>query len=533
MKLGHVAALGLSLSLVSCGVFGADDPATEGSSGGTPDQNAKPPGVDGAPLEGVFVSSSRGNDATGDGTEGRPLASIGAGLRKGQTDKKRVLVCAETYGEQITVLDGVSMYGYFDCSGPAWKLDESKRAKVAPPKSPVVRAENVQSATRIEGFELVGPDLGPRTAADEGPFAVSSVAVFATGSKSLVLSKSLVAGGHGADGVDGLGGGVVTVSAARSAERGKNEGFCAAPLDCGNINSSPNPGGLGGLVKCDGADGNPGGDGGTGCHKSGGAPTACFLKATGSAGTPIPATAQTAAGGPLVSVDKTFGLNGSDGAVGSVGKAGESGVITFGPQGIVVTDGSPGEAGGHGHGGGGGGGLGWGHGSLHELAASGGGGGAGGCGGRKATQGGSSGGASVALYLVASTVTLERVTARGGTGGRAGAGQPGGPGSAGIAGGAPGDQYTSNLDCFDAGGNRTYCTAGRGGKGGDGGKGGASGHGASGASFAVVQVGATELKQDADSKLEAGKGGAGAPAIAGTTVAAMPDGPADGIFKQP
>ena len=415
--------MGLVVVLASCGVFSSDDPTTtEGSSGGTPDQNAKPPGVDGAPLEGVFVSFSKGNDATGDGSQEKPLGSIGAGLRKGQTDRKRVLVCAETYAEQVTLIDGVSMYGYFDCSGAPWKLDETKRAKIAPTKSPAVRAENLKEPTRLEGFEIVGPELGPRAAGDEAPFVVSSVGVFVTGSKNVVFSKSTIAGGHGADGVDGLGGGVVTSTATRTPQRGKNEGACASPLVCSGANPSMNPGGQGGLFKCDGVDGNPGGTGGGGCQKSATEPkNSCYFTALGSAGDPTPGTSQIASGGALVSTPLTMGANGVDGSPGTTGAAGASGRLSLDVAGPGVIDGSVGDNGASGQGGGGGGGLGWSYDGNRDLAASGGGGGAGGCGGRRASRGGWSGGSSVGIYVVASTIALEKETIRGGLGGRAGA----------------------------------------------------------------------------------------------------------------
>jgi len=527
--------MGLVVVLASCGVFSSDDPTTtEGSSGGTPDQNAKPPGVDGAPLEGVFVSFSKGNDATGDGSQEKPLGSIGAGLRKGQTERKRVLVCAETYAEQVTLIDGVSMYGYFDCSGAPWKLDETKRAKIAPTKSPTVRAENLKEPTRLEGFEIVGPELGPGSETEREAFQNASIALYVKSSGSLSVGKSILRGGRGRDGVDAPAPPNPTSTVLATPQNGRDETQCSLNppgVVCSGAGRTGLPGGTGGQLDCGGGrKGNAGGNGGLGCHMS--SSTTCYLLNPGTAGDAIPATAAVGEGGAVAQY-RYMGADAKAGADGAPGNDGASGGQSFTDQGPVPGDGSVGLEGKFGQAGGGSGGYARGVGGFDgNLAASGAGGGGGGCPGLPAARGGLGGGASVGLYLVASTVRLEKATVAGGTGGRAGAGIIGSPGSSGQQGGKGGFVNNSQTRCNNDVLNEV-CHSGAGGTGGKGGRGGASGHGASGASFAVVQVGASELKQDADTKLEAGKGGAGAPAIAGTTVTAMPDGLTDTIFKQP
>src|SRR5450432_2204685 len=64
---------------------------------------------------GVFVvppSGDAGVDAsTADGTRGNPFTKMQDAIDAAKTQKKRVYACIGTYAEQITLADGVSIFG--------------------------------------------------------------------------------------------------------------------------------------------------------------------------------------------------------------------------------------------------------------------------------------------------------------------------------------------------------------------------------------------------------------------------------------
>ncbi len=530
------------LAATACGVFGTDGESSSSSSGGgsssggkPPEETSKPPGVDGKPLEGIFVSQTKGNDATGDGSMAKPLATLAAGLAKGQKDRQRVLVCAETYNEQVTWLDGVSAYGYFDCQGPEWKLDETRRARVQSPKSPALKAEAINQPTRIEGFEIVAPDLGEGSPDEREPLQNSSIAAFVKGSSALTISKSTLKAGKGRDGVDGTNPPPLVRVDDRAPQIGVNETLCTASAAC-TVAHAGQAGGLGGQAHCDAAppgvsQPGPGGAGGDGGHWDGGF-GGTLLSAVGERTSPTPglptsATPGTAKGGallpPLNGNVFIAGFNGDTGATGASGTDGVNGVAVLSESGFAPGDGTRGTSGAGGQGGGGGAGQTFRAGmDTHNQGASGGGGGAGGCPGL-AGEPGLGGGASLGLLVVQSDLSLERVTITSSKGGRAGVGTLGSlstDGQSGAAGGVPRPVGTA---CTDAGGNPVNCTGAVGGNGGAGGRAGVSGHGAAGPSLALVHFGAAP-RMSADTVLTPGEGGDGAPRVqAGAAV--IPESP--------
>lgn len=211
------------------------------------------------------------------------------------------------------------------------------------------------------------------------------------------------------------------------------------------------------------------------------------------------------------------GVNGANGADGGSGPDGTAGVAgSFDATGYL-----PATAGAGGMGVGGAGGAGGGGGAAFMCAdegvhngtpnnydelwvlmtgGSGGGGGAGGCAGAGGAPG-SGGGASIAIFVWDSTLTLTRVTATGGAAGRGGAGQAGqvgGNGANGMPGRSPfnsdlgfGDELPSWATWENANAER-WCVpgtnGGNGGRGGKGGDGGGGGGGAGGDSFGIVAV---------------------------------------------
>lgn len=557
MRLSHTFTFVL-VGMVACGGFGSDDPAPNGngsSSGspggsgppGTPEQNAQPPGVNGAPLEGIFVSASRGAD-TNDGTMAKPLKTIAAGVKAGKEAKKRVLVCAEEYPEAVTLLDGVSMYGYVDCGGPEWKVDDTKRAKVKSPTSPAMKAESISATTRIEGFEVIAPDFGEGSATERDTFQTTSIALWVKASSNLSFGKDTFKAGKGRDGVDGADPAPLTRNdtqlpvAGASEMTFNNTSICGGVQCHGALNTyALSGGGAGGTASCTGAPGipnpGPGGQGGAGGHWDGtGADndTNNGAKKNPEAGLPASATPATAQGAPVfapIAQGRLAGVQGADGSAGASGADGANGVILLGPDGVVPGDGSVGGNGTGGQGGGGGSGLGWRHaGNDHTLGASAGGGGAGGCPGL-AGSAGLGGGASVGVYLVTSVVSFERTTVVSGKGGRGGTGALGSLETSGQS-GASGGQPVGASGCINAGGATVPCDGYRGGNGGPGGRAGVSGHGAPGPSYGVVHFGDAP-KTDAETTITPGEGGDGAfELVRGTAkIPTMPKGASEKIFK--
>ncbi|MEP1448228.1 MAG: hypothetical protein ABJK37_19145 [Paraglaciecola sp.] len=191
------------------------------------------------------------------------------------------------------------------------------------------------------------------------------------------------------------------------------------------------------------------------------------------------------------------GENGDNGARGNPGN-GATGWGTINNSGAYVT--SNGERGSTGYSGAGGGGGGGGAGgSFGQNGGAGGGGGEGG-GGGTAGYGGRSGGASIALHIVAGTLneiignTL--VSGNGGNGGRGGLGSDGGEGGS----GGEGDP-----------GNLSGGEGGDGGDGGKGGEGGVGGSGAGGPSFGIF-IGVFTPAKITDNDITTGTGGNGSEA---------------------
>jgi hypothetical protein len=478
------------LSLTACGVFGADDPAGADPSAPPPTnpisagENAKPP-VPGAPLDGVFVSSSRGDDAAAEGSMAKPFKTLAAAMAHAEKVGKRVLACAETYPEVLRVRSGVSVYGYFACDGGAFRQDDARRARVEAPESPALVAEGVALPTRLEGLEVIAPDAAP-----EHP---SSIGAFARGSKELTLARSRVVAQDGLPGVDGA-------SPSDSSPAGGNGlvghgSSCDAAYACFLRGSAGNPGGAGapGVACGGGVTSGPGGNGGEGATQNG----AKFAPSTGGGG----GTPETAPGG---AVDIHFGNPGVRGGNGARGADGTNGAIRFTKDGLIVSDGAPGGSGAPGQGGGGGGGVSRIGDSDLVLAPSGGGGGAGGCPGRAGTPG-TTGGSSIGIYSVDSVITLEGVDVETGRGGRAGVGSFG---SAPTAGGRGADGLFNRILVNT---NSQDVRGGDGGGGGAGGAAGVSGHGAPGASIGVISIGmAIKIR---DGSVRTGAGGEGAPEL--------------------
>lgn len=525
---GALTALTLLIA-IGCGgsevaaVPGAPTPVDDGDGGGVVDSVGPdggggdaglpeaPPPPPGKPTKGVFVSASKGIEGA-DGTKDRPVKTLAAAIALAETKKPLpVIACAETFTEAVTLKDGVTMYGYFDCNDDWAPTD--KRAKIVSPTSPAVLAENLVTPLRLEGFDIQAPDISGTAPA--GTAAASSYGMIVKSSKNLALAQVSIRAGRGQDGSDGAepapnverspsavgkpstahlqkscsGGLVVICNFDDGARLSVIDGEVGGTSDC--------------LVKPNGAPGGRGGGARITDNNN--------YRTTNTAavhGLPAAANATQAQGGAF---QGTIGsLGGQDAPAAAPGTTGQNGTASFTEAGFVPGNGTAGTNGPPGKGGGGGAGssrypyLGGNPAQPTEIVlagtwrnATGAGGGAGGCGGIAGTPG-SGGGASIGLFVVGSTdITLAKARIEASMGGRAGKGATG---TAGLQ-GAPG------------GGRGAGESGAPGGRGGDGGAGGLSGHGSAGSSIALVFRGTRPTT--ADVQLVAGQPGDGHPAVTG------------------
>jgi hypothetical protein len=428
---------------------------------------------------GVFVSSSRGS-AGGDGTRARPFFSLQAAISAAKAANKNVFACAETYAESLTVVVGVTSYGYFACAGGAWQVSTA-RAVVSSPTSPAMYASAIHATTRFESFEIVAPDTSVSSA--------SSIGLVAIDAGGLVIVGSRIHGGRAGAGADGTPGSAVTQTATSDGDALGNGGASA----CVDASSTPLAAWL------------QGGAGGAG----------------GAAGTREQVCGEARNGGCIWNITPPLGGSSGAGAAGGMGGAVGGGLATIGGVGSAGTSGAGGGAVGYfdnaqgryipanagtngfygtpGSGGGGAAGI---AATATRQGRVGAGGGAGGCTGVPG-NGGNGGGASIGVLAFASTMSLENTTIESADGGAGGRGAPGSAGTAGGNGAAHG---------------------------GAGGQGGSGGSGGGGMSLAYAHTGALATLVSCTLVNGAGGNGQSAIVVNGMTIAASANGTAAGDY---
>ena len=495
--LGGTGALGGGGAEGGTGDAGADE-----VDAATCDYDAAPQTTPCVLARGVFVSPE-GSDAN-DGSQVHPYKTFAKAIGAAVAAGKPLYACTQVtdggsgaradggaagdFAEAMAIgaaADGVRVYGGFDCDGWQYRGDTPTRVATGVGEVPLSISNAVVGVT-IEDFEFDAAD-----AATGG----SSIGAIVNGAQNVVLRRVKVFAGKGGDGKPGVDGAPGADGPMFGTHQLGQDATCSA------ITNQPG-GAWTGESGC-GSRGGPGGDGKQGVNGS-----------PGSSGVPQQNINQE-------NNDNSGDRGGNDGRSGSIGNGGGVGAASSLPGGfsglgyVSAPPGGDGEGDGFpGQGGGGGGasnapsGQCWG--------ASGGAGGMGGCGGKPGT-GGASGGASVALLIWNSAVTLDACTllsSRGGAGGKGGNGGPGGVGQDGAAGGAG---YSD-----DAGVSIGH--GGKGGKGGDGGPGGAGAGGNGGPSYAVVYKGTVPAMTGGTTATQ-GLGGAKGPGgTSGSTQA--PDGQA-------
>jgi hypothetical protein len=447
-----------------------------------------PPGCDATALPtqsdcvvyeglGVFVSTSLGPQA-GDGTRAKPYRTLQQGIDAAKATHKRVYACAETYAESVTLANGVSLFGYFDCAAN-WTVATTKRAKIAAPTSPAMKAATLPLPVRIEGFEIQAPAGTAQ--------ATSSIAVQANDAANLRFVNAKIVAQKAADGANGVEG----VQLANGAEI---NGEANVPASLCNLASCfvVHGGGVGGTNTCVGATGFTGGAGGHGGYGGhwtrAGSWTMVEDATNGEDGAPsygLGGTGGTQSVGALAGHVGIDGANGASSTGGSFGAAGFS--AGAGAQG---GHGSPGQ--------GGGGGTGYPPNPANSIpqgeyyGSSGAGGGAGGCPGVAGTPG-QGGGASIGVYSWNSALHFEGTTIGAADAGKGGLGTWG---SLPTGGGVGGERDIASS---------IYCGAGGGAPGG---RSGVSGHGAGGHSIGIAYKG-TAPDVSTDSTITIGAAGLG------------------------
>jgi hypothetical protein len=387
----------------------------------------------------IFVDTVTGADAN-PGTLAQPKATI-AGALSIATPGKNIYVSKGTYTEAVQMMSGVSLYGQYD-QASNWTQDAANTTIIDGSSNPV-SFSNVSGETHFERFQVQAANAA---------IGVSSYAVRVDASSGPIFIRyNTLLSGSGGSGQNGGAGGV-------GSDGGDGNNGAAGTCDA-------NAGGIGGIAGTSAC--NPGGKGGNGGY-----------------GASSGANGQTGGGGTLPGPGGGSGNPGGPGSSGSAGSAGTSGAnatpsassvgsIVAGLYTPVLT--TPGGSGADGNGGGGGGGGG-GQDNFLVIDGTGNGGGSGGGAGCGATAGGSGdgGGGSFALFISASTVTVDAnylVIGPAGTGGNGGDG---------AAGGGAGSRGLGALICTSE--------VGAGGNGGKGGKGGSSGGGAGGPGGPAVAI---------------------------------------------
>ena len=322
-----------------------------------------------------FVSSSKGNDATGDGSKAKPFKSVTSVLDKVSDTKRRIYICEGDYPEDV-VLEakhaGASLFGGFTCD---WSTSKNR------PKF-----GNTALALKITGATGVAIADIAFVAKDATSPGASSIAAFVANSDVTFKRVSLTAS-NGAKGDNGGLSPFTFPADLNGTSATSLDGGAEKPVRCpaDPVGTVSTKGGNGGVSGAPGGDGTPG-------QSNKGSVAQCDSENKG-------------------------GGNGAAGAA-PPPAAGASVIGMLAPDGWHPAPGVNGSNGGAGQGGGGGAGL---------VGGAGGGGGAGGCGGAGG-GGGQGGGASIALVSFQSSMTFEAsslTSSTAGAGGDGVAGQPG------------------------------------------------------------------------------------------------------------
>jgi hypothetical protein len=421
---------------------------------------------------GVFVSSSKGSDTNGKGTQAAPYQTLTKALA--EAGSKPVYACGESFSEALSITSSATLYGALACAS-GWAYDAGSKTQLT------------------AGADMIPLEIsGATTSAEVYDFAITSANAMQSGGSSIgvlvaqatasftrcdVTAGNGMAGSPGAPYMTPAQAGSSGIAGADACAAAMSFGGAAVTNTCSTTDSASGQGGDG-----DAAGAPAGGDGST--------------------GSPLGAMNAGVGEGTTACTPGTVGDNGQPGSPG-IGATGNGTLSATGYVGATGDDGQPGTVA---QGGGGGGGAKGGSGTGQCLSASsaggasGGSGGSGGCGGAGG-KGGGPGGSSFALVSIDATLSFASVTLKAGSGG------PGGDGGAGQGGGTGGG--------IGAGGTVPMnvalspgCAGGPGGNGGNGGNGG-GGRGGHAIGLAYTGTAAPSMTGVTFVKGTAGMGGMG------------------------
>ncbi len=370
------------------------------------------------------------------------MATWDKALSLGKASGKMVIACNDEFTSGVTLTSahsGTKLYGGFSCSD--WSYQSGKKTHLMPSGEGIALTLDGVSGLHLEDVSIESRDA---TAAGG-----SSIAVFAKGSSDVTLTRVDVKAGKGMAGASGV---LTPLSYPKQTDLNGNSasvGTGGGLKTCACPGGKQTIGGKGGdAIVPNGQSGTDGGpDFGGGKGGVSGTPTDCGAGGTGKSGAPAPATPAAAGASSLGTLSSSgwTPASGGDGALGSPGQGGGGGAST--------------------------------------ATSGGGGGGCGGCGGAGG-PGGQGGGASIALLLLDTPITLGATVTL--TASDAGAG---GNGAAG--------QAAQTEVGFNGVGTPPACNGGNGALGAAGGAGGGAAGGVSagvlwqGAQAPVVDAGAT------------------------------------------
>ena len=463
-------------------------------------------GVDGVVSSAIFVAGDDPNainDAScglgpfGSGSGNHPCATLAQGIgRASVTGRVFIFVADATYEEAITLVSGKKIIGGYSATGSGdsqtstgylWGWDPSAKATVlnrTPSAGRIVAmtANGIAAATEVHYLRIRADST---TALGHTVYGVRAV-----NSPGLTLDNVEIDAGSGGPGPPGSSG---TEGQAGSNGSAGSAGSCTDRFSGGGGPGGTNTGTIANIQ---------GGTGGSGGRYQ--VSTSTTTPAVdGADGSPAAGGGANGTAGSTPTTPPTAGADGANGAAGinGAGATDNNGAVSADLW--VGSFGSNGTSGGNGAGGGGGGGAAAFSTAPNDNSGNGGGGGGAGGVGAPFGFGGTSGGASLGLFVSNSAIgpgpTVTNSSIRSGNGGPGGMGGVGGNGGLGGEGGAGAAAITCGFGTLLAGA-----------AGGDGGRGGHGGHGGGGPggpSYAVYRNNVSSMTLGAS--LAHGTGGAG------------------------
>ncbi|MEC7984365.1 MAG: DUF1565 domain-containing protein, partial [Myxococcota bacterium] len=157
-------------------------------------------GADGDHDDAIHVSVANGSDAN-DGSLGSPLSSVTEGLSQASAQGKTYVLVAEgSYTENITLPDGVILYGSMSESFDSRSVNPPTTSIIGLGGTPAVIAQNISQGAQIDGFSIEGHPSNSQSASAIGVYISDST-------DALILTDNVIYSADAKDGLDGAVGG--------------------------------------------------------------------------------------------------------------------------------------------------------------------------------------------------------------------------------------------------------------------------------------------------------------------------------------